>query len=277
MPDVGRAAALVVRRRPPRRARRRGGASSGRSSARSARRATSCGRPRRPRPPPPRRAASSGRRPRAAPARRTRRTAHASRRRRRSRSRRRRAARRARRRAASRRRSTAAAACGSSSAPSTSVHAAQWRTRSGRGRPGGGGSATSQSARVSATSVVPGELLAERGSELAAGAGYEHAAASRGERIGDLGAPQVLDARVGPADAVLVGIAGVVLLGDEVGEQAVGQRLEPVRADAGHVDRDRILVADVLAEGLPARRGRARRRARSPARQTKTSSWPRSW
>ena len=44
----------------------------------------------------------------------------------------------------------AAAPCGSASAPSTFVHAAACRTRSGGSSPAGGGSATSQSARVSA-------------------------------------------------------------------------------------------------------------------------------
>ena len=47
---------------------------------------------------------------------------------------------------------------------------------------------------------------------------------------------------------MLVGIRGVVLLRDEIREEGVGQRLVAVGVDAGHVDRDRILVADVLAE-----------------------------
>ena len=47
--------------------------------------------------------------------------------------------------------------------------------------------------------------------------------------------------------AVLVGIGRVVLLGHEVREERVGERLVAVRVDAGDVDRDRVVVADVLA------------------------------
>ena len=51
---------------------------------------------------------------------------------------------------------------------------------------------------------------------------------------------------------MLVGIGRVVLLGDVIEEQTVGQRLVAVRVRAGDIQRDRIVVADVLAEGLPA-------------------------
>ena len=65
-----------------------------------------------------------------------------------------------------------------------------------------------------------------------------------------LGAPQMLDARIVPRDAVLVRIGRVVLLRDEIGEEGVRQRLVAVGVDAGDVDRDRVLVADVLGERL---------------------------
>ena len=63
-------------------------------------------------------------------------------------------------------------------------------------------------------------------------------------------APEVDDARVVPRDAVLVRVSRVVLLRDEVTEEAVGERLVPVRVDARHVDRDRVVLADVLGERL---------------------------
>ena len=49
---------------------------------------------------------------------------------------------------------------------------------------------------------------------------------------------------------MLVRIGGVVLLGDVVAEEDIGQRLEAMGVVAGDVDRHRVLVADVLAEGL---------------------------
>ena len=55
------------------------------------------------------------------------------------------------------------------------------------------------------------------------------------------------DALVVPRDAVLVRVRGVVLVRDEIREERVRQRLVPVRVHAGHVDRDGIVVADVLA------------------------------
>ena len=51
---------------------------------------------------------------------------------------------------------------------------------------------------------------------------------------------------------MLVGIGRVVLLGDVVTEDQIGQRLEAVGVAAGNVDRDGIVVADVLAEDFPA-------------------------
>src|SRR4051812_25628275 len=51
---------------------------------------------------------------------------------------------------------------------------------------------------------------------------------------------------------LLVRRRGVVFLGDEVAEQAVGQGLETVRAATGDVDGDRVVVPDVLGERLPA-------------------------
>ncbi len=65
-------------------------------------------------------------------------------------------------------------------------------------------------------------------------------------------APEMLDARVGPANALLVRVRGVVLLGDVVTEEEIGQRLEAVRVAAGDVDRDRVVVADVLGVRLAA-------------------------
>jgi len=52
---------------------------------------------------------------------------------------------------------------------------------------------------------------------------------------------------------MLVGVARVVLDGDVVAEEDVGQRLEAMRVDPGDVDRDRVLLADVLVEGLTRR------------------------
>ena len=62
----------------------------------------------------------------------------------------------------------------------------------------------------------------------------------------------MLDERIVPRDTVLVGRRRIVLLGDVVQKQAVRQRLVPVRERAGDVDRDRIVVADVLRERLAA-------------------------
>src|SRR5581483_7843640 len=61
------------------------------------------------------------------------------------------------------------------------------------------------------------------------------------------------DALVVPWDAVLVRALAVVLLRDEIREQAVRERLEPVRVDARDVDRDGVVVADVLGERLSGR------------------------
>ena len=49
---------------------------------------------------------------------------------------------------------------------------------------------------------------------------------------------------------MLVRVGRVVLLGDEVAEEAVGERLVAVRVAARDVDRDRVVVADVLGERL---------------------------
>jgi hypothetical protein len=49
---------------------------------------------------------------------------------------------------------------------------------------------------------------------------------------------------------VLVRVIRVVLLGHVVEEQAVRERLVAVRMDPGDVDRDRVLLADVLGERL---------------------------
>src|SRR5581483_535788 len=61
------------------------------------------------------------------------------------------------------------------------------------------------------------------------------------------------DALVVPGDAVLVRPVAVVLLRDEAHERAVRARLVAVCVDARHVDRDRVVVAAVLAERLAAR------------------------
>src|SRR3954453_11126741 len=47
---------------------------------------------------------------------------------------------------------------------------------------------------------------------------------------------------------MLVRVGGVVLLGHEVTEETIGERLVAVRVPAGHVDRNGVLVADVLGE-----------------------------
>ena len=64
----------------------------------------------------------------------------------------------------------------------------------------------------------------------------------------------MLDARIGPAESLLVGVRRVVLLGHVVTEEEIGERLEAVSVASWDVDRHRILVADVLGErlaGLP--------------------------
>jgi hypothetical protein len=60
----------------------------------------------------------------------------------------------------------------------------------------------------------------------------------------------VCDARIVPRHAVLVRLRRVVLLGHEVTEQTVGERFVAVRLRARDVERDRVVLADVLREGL---------------------------
>ena len=50
---------------------------------------------------------------------------------------------------------------------------------------------------------------------------------------------------------MLVGVGGVVLLGHVVTEEHVRQCLEPVRVVARDIERDGIVLADVLGERLP--------------------------
>ena len=52
---------------------------------------------------------------------------------------------------------------------------------------------------------------------------------------------------------MLVGIGRVVLLGDVVAEDETGQSLEAVRMTARDVQRDRVVVPDVLGEDLARR------------------------
>src|SRR4051794_21116263 len=54
-----------------------------------------------------------------------------------------------------------------------------------------------------------------------------------------------------PRQLVLVRVGRVVLLGDVVEHQHVGERLEAVREVARHVHGSEVAVADVLAESLP--------------------------
>src|SRR2546423_14754751 len=61
------------------------------------------------------------------------------------------------------------------------------------------------------------------------------------------------DALVVPWDPVLVGVGRVVLLGHEISEQGVDERLVAVCVDAWQVDRDGVDVTDVLAERLARR------------------------
>ena len=96
------------------------------------------------------------------------------------------------------------------------------------------------------------ERLEQRVPELPAGAGYEDATESRDDRIGvcvlhsslTRGSSQASDARRGRPGRIAR---------DVVTEEQVGERLEAVRVDAGDVDRDRVLVADVLSERLAGR------------------------
>src|SRR6476619_5387426 len=60
----------------------------------------------------------------------------------------------------------------------------------------------------------------------------------------------MMNARVVPPDLVLVRVGWVVLLGHVVDEEQVGERLEAVRVAAGDVQRNGVLVADVLRERL---------------------------
>src|SRR5262245_39127643 len=50
---------------------------------------------------------------------------------------------------------------------------------------------------------------------------------------------------------MLIRIRRVVLLGDVVAEDEIGERLEAVRVAAGDVEGNRVLVPDVLGERLP--------------------------
>ena len=110
-----------------------------------------------------------------------------------------------------------------------------------------------------------GKRLEQRVPELPARAGDQDAAAwSRSERIGDRVLQRSTTRGSSHGDAVLVGVGRVVLLGHEVTEEAVGERLVAVRVRAGDVERDGVVLADVLGERLAASRGRARRRAPSP-------------
>ena len=59
------------------------------------------------------------------------------------------------------------------------------------------------------------------------------------------------DARVVPRHAELVGLRRVVLAGDVVAEQQIGERLEAVRERPRDPDRNGVVGADVLGEGLP--------------------------
>ena len=101
--------------------------------------------------------------------------------------------------------------------------------------------------------AVVRELLGQRAAELAARSGYEHASTSRGERIGESVLQRCLTRGSAQQSALLVGGGRVVLLGDVVTEEQIGERLEAVRVQAGDVDRDRVVVADVLGEGLAGR------------------------
>ena len=84
------------------------------------------------------------------------------------------------------------------------------------------------------------------------------------------------DARVVPGNRVLVGLVGVELDSHVVAEEDVRERLEAVRVVPRDVDRDGIVLTDVLDERvarLPIEDDDAGR----PLRQAKRSSWPRSW
>ncbi len=127
-------------------------------------------------------------------------------------------------------------------------------SRSAGAKPGGAANRTSQSARVSAVTESSANAPASaRPSWPPAPGDQDATAVSRGERIGVSGAPQVLHARVVPGDPVLVGIGRIVLLGDVIDEQKVGQRLESVCMAPRDVQRDRVLVTDVLGERRPRR------------------------
>ena len=277
MADVRRRRRAGRRRPPPRPAPQRVAASFARSCGLSARRARTSARSTPAPRPLPRRAASSARTPTADSGRPTRRTARACGRRTRSPSSSRRVARPSAATFAVPPTLTAAAPCGSSSAPSTSVQAAACRTRLPGSSPAGGGSVTSHSSRVSATTPSPANSSASARPSWPPAPVTSTLRRSRSRQDRRLRAPEVLDPRIGPAEALLVRGGRVVLLGHVVAEEEIGERLEAVRVVPRNVDRGRVVVADVLGEALARCRGRARRRAPVPCRQTKRSSWPRSW
>ena len=204
----------------------------------------------------------------------TRRTARASSRRRRSRSSSRRPARRARRRCACRRTFTAAAqlplAPRRRPRPSRPPRAGRARARLASG----GGATTLHSALVRAS--ASGKASRSAAPSWPPAPVIEHAARSRSERIGDCVLHRCLTRGSSQQTPCSSGSAGVVLLGDVVAEEQIGQRLEAVRVRPGDVDRDGVVVADVLGERLAALPvehddpGHA-------LRQAKRSSWPRSW
>jgi hypothetical protein len=133
--------------------------------------------------------------------------------------------------------------CGSSSAPSTFVQAAAWRTRSGvHGAAALGG--TSHAARSSASTSSSANAR-ERVAELAARA-RDQGAASRSERIGVVVLHRCATRGSFHGTPCSSGSAGRTPR-SRGSRRAVGERLEAVRVAARDVDRDGVLVADVLA------------------------------
>ena len=87
----------------------------------------------------------------------------------------------------------------------------------------------------------------------------------RAERRGAHRRPQAPHALVVPAHVLLVGVGGVVLLGDVVAEHDVGERLEAVRDLPRDVDGEAVVAVDVDRPG-PSRVGDASRRSNSTTR-----------
>jgi len=141
---------------------------------------------------------------------------------------------------------TAAVSCGRARAPSTSVSTQPACRTSSASSPAGGGCVTSQSARVSARASGNASASAW---PVATGTRDHDAARCPAPTRSAIGAPQVDNARIVHATPSRRA-RGVVLLGDEVTEEAVRQRFVAVRVPAFDVDRHGVLSSPMSSGTL---------------------------